>query len=85
MINEITTLRKKIIYRSQKRGFLESELIFNEFITESLIGLSERELELLDFLLSHDDMQIIHWLHKKETPPENLERLIDTINNTIKS
>ncbi|MBP9792274.1 MAG: succinate dehydrogenase assembly factor 2 [Rickettsiales bacterium] len=85
MINEITALRRKIIYRSHKRGFLESELIFRKFITQSLIKLRKQELKLLDLLLSYDDTQIIHWIHKKEIPPKNLESLIETINNNIKS
>lgn len=85
MIREIKNLRKKIIYRSQKRGFLESEIILERFIKQFLATMKETELEMLDLLLSHDDTQIISWLHQKETPPEKLETLIKNINSTLRS
>ena len=83
MSEKINNLRKKIIYRSHKRGFLESEIIFRNFINEILTKMTDNELECLNILLSYDDPQIIRWINKKETPPNELKPILKHILETL--
>ena len=83
MSAKIENLRKKIIYRSHKRGFLETELILEDFIKQFLMQMNYKELEMLDFMLSHDDPQVIEWLYNKKTPPQNLKQLLQHLHDTI--
>jgi succinate dehydrogenase flavin-adding protein (antitoxin of CptAB toxin-antitoxin module) len=83
MRDQIEKLRKKIIYRSHKRGFLETELILENFIKQFLMKMNYKELEMLDFMLSHDDPQIIEWLYNNKLPPQNLKQLLQHLHETI--
>jgi antitoxin CptB len=59
---DIETRRKKLLFRAQRRGFKEVDLIFGAFADAHLAGLDEAELERFEALLAVPDWQIYEWL-----------------------
>ena len=61
--------RKQLLFRCQRRGFKELDLIFGAFAREHLFALSEHELEQLDLLLQAPDDDVYAWLRGYEAVP----------------
>src|SRR5277367_381402 len=61
--------RKKLLFRSTRRGFKEVDLIFGTFAAESLSGLSEAELDQFEALLDAPDQRVYEWL-RGAAPPD---------------
>lgn len=61
--------RKQLLFRCQRRGFKELDLIFGAFAGEHLNALSEGELEQLDLLLNAPDDDVYAWLRGYEAVP----------------
>lgn len=80
---DLAYLKKKIIYRSTKRGCRESEIILDKFIKNLSKNTSTNTLLDLDFLLSYDDNKILDWFQNKKTPPLELQNLVENIRQTI--
>jgi len=60
--------RKKLLFRAQRRGFKEVDLIFGAFATESLSALSETELDQFEALLDAPDSHVYDWLRGAAAP-----------------
>ena len=60
--------RKKLLFRAQRRGFKEVDLIFGTFAAESLSGLSEAELDQFEALLDAPDQRVYEWLRGAAAP-----------------
>lgn len=58
--------RKRLRFRSQRRGFREVDLIFGTFAAAELAQLSEPELDQFEALLNVPDQEIYLWLTGKE-------------------
>jgi antitoxin CptB len=63
------TRRKQLLFRCQRRGFKELDLIFGAFAREHLNALSGNELEQLDFLLKAPDDDVYAWLRGYQPVP----------------
>lgn len=61
--------RKRLLFRAQRRGFKEVDLIFGAFAAEELGGLSETELDQFEALLSAPDQEVYAWLRGAAPPP----------------
>jgi antitoxin CptB len=61
--------RKQLLFRCQRRGFKELDLIFGAFASEHLNGLSEGELDQLDALLNVPDDDVYAWLREHDAVP----------------
>jgi antitoxin CptB len=61
--------RKQLLFRCQRRGFRELDLIFGAFASTHLNGLSAGELEQLDQLLNAADDDVYAWLRGYEPVP----------------
>jgi len=61
--------RKQLLFRCQRRGFKEADLIFGVFADAHLNGLSEAELDHLDALLNAPDDDVYAWLRGREPVP----------------
>jgi antitoxin CptB len=59
--------RKRLLFRAQRRGFKEVDLIFGTFAARELAGLDEAGLAQLEALLDAPDQQVFSWL-KGEAP-----------------
>jgi antitoxin CptB len=54
--------RKRLLFRAQRRGFKEVDLIFGSFASAELERLSETELDHFDALLLAPDQEVYAWL-----------------------
>jgi antitoxin CptB len=64
------TRRKQLLFRCQRRGFRELDLIFGAFAAEHLHGLDDAELEQLDLLLNAPDDDVYAWLRGYQAVPQ---------------
>jgi antitoxin CptB len=62
VLDEIEIRRKKALFRAQRRGFKELDLIFAAFADAHLPTLQEPDLSQFEALLSVPDWQIFDWI-----------------------
>ncbi len=67
--NEIEVRRRKALFRAQRRGFRELDLIFGAFADTHLATLDEAGLERFEALLSVPDWQMFGWIMGQEQVP----------------
>jgi antitoxin CptB len=60
--------RKKLLFRAQRRGFKEVDLIFGTFAAAELAGLSETELDQFEALLDAPDTHVYDWFRGAAEP-----------------
>jgi len=61
--------RKKALFRAQRRGFKELDLIFGAFADAHLRDLDSADLDRFDALLSAPDWQMFGWIMGHEPAP----------------
>ncbi|HEY4274721.1 MAG TPA: succinate dehydrogenase assembly factor 2 [Rhizomicrobium sp.] len=61
--------RKRLLFRAQRRGFKEVDLIFGAYAEASLWGLNELELDQFEALLTAPDQEVYAWLRGAEFVP----------------
>jgi antitoxin CptB len=54
--------RKRLLFRAQRRGFKEVDLIFGTFAARELAGLDDSGLGQLEALLDAPDQDVFAWL-----------------------
>ena len=59
--------RKQLLFRCQRRGFKEVDLIFGTFAAREIASLNEQGLDELEALLNAPDQDVFAWL-KGELP-----------------
>ena len=65
-MNELESLKKKIIYRANYRGTKEMDLLLSKFVDKYLNTLSKNELiDLYDFLNLEDEIIYNYYFNKK--------------------
>ena len=68
-LTDIEIRRKQALFRAQRRGFRELDLIFAAFTDAHLETLDEAELDRFEALLSVPDWQMIDWIMGHEKVP----------------
>ena len=66
-MNNITNLKKKILYRSEHRGTKEMDLLLSNFVKKYIDSFDEVELKELDSLLNIDDEILYKWYFNLDT------------------
>jgi antitoxin CptB len=61
--------RKRLLFRAQRRGFKEVDLIFGAYAEAALWGLDEAELDQFEALLVAPDQEVYAWLRGAEPVP----------------
>ena len=61
--------RKKLLFRAQRRGFKEVDLIFGAYAEASLWGLDDAGLDQFEALLTAPDQEVYAWLRGAEAVP----------------
>jgi len=61
--------RKQLLFRAQRRGFKEVDLIFGTFADAELGTLDEAGLDQFEALLAAPDQQVYAWLRGAEAVP----------------
>jgi antitoxin CptB len=59
---ELEIRRKQALFRAQRRGFKELDLIFGAFADAHLKNLSKEQLDRFETLLSVPDWQMFDWV-----------------------
>jgi antitoxin CptB len=54
--------RKRLLFRAQRRGFKEVDLIFGAYAQSHLAGLDEAGLDQFEALLTAPDQDVYDWL-----------------------
>jgi antitoxin CptB len=63
--------RKRLLFRAQRRGFKEVDLIFGTFAEREVATLDETGLDALEALLDAPDQDVFAWLKGElPVPPE---------------
>lgn len=63
--------RKRLLFRAQRRGFKEVDLIFGAYAEKALSGLDEAGLDQFEALLTAPDQEVYAWIRGAEpVPPE---------------
>jgi len=70
MDDGIDIRRKKALFRAQRRGFRELDLLFGVFADTHLASLNEAQLARFEALLSVSDWQVYDWIVGHEKVPE---------------
>jgi len=61
--------RKRLLFRAQRRGFKEVDLIFGAYADAHLAGLDEAGLNQFEALLTAPDQDVYAWLRGAEAVP----------------
>ncbi len=61
--------RKRLLFRAQRRGFKEVDLIFGTFAAAELAGMSAAELDQFEALLEAPDQEVYLWLRGHAPAP----------------
>lgn len=61
--------RKRLLFRAQRRGFKEVDLIFGAYAQDHLARLDEAALDQFEALLAAPDQEVYAWLRDAEPVP----------------
>ena len=61
--------RKRLLFRAQRRGFKEVDLIFGAYAQAQLARLDEKGLDQLEALLAAPDQEVYAWLRGASPVP----------------
>ena len=65
--------RKRLLFRVERRGFKEVDLIFGTFAKAELSGMGEVELDQFEALLEACDRDVYDWLHGAAPVPAEID------------
>tara|TARA_B110000196_G_scaffold303061_1_gene298583 strand:+ start:99 stop:362 length:264 start_codon:yes stop_codon:yes gene_type:complete len=83
-MNNITDLKKKIIYRSNYRGSKEMDKLLGSFVKKYINTLKDKELHLLCDLLDCDDENLYKYNRGQQTTVKiNLNNVSELFKNYI--
>ena len=64
--------RRRILFRSWRRGMREMDLVMGQFADANLPGMSEAELDEFERLMEAPDPEVLSWITgEAPTPPEH--------------
>ena len=61
--------RKRLLFRAQRRGFKEVDLIFGAYAEAELAGLDQAGLDAFEALLTAPDQDVYAWLRGAQAVP----------------
>jgi succinate dehydrogenase assembly factor 2 len=67
--------RKRLIYRSKQRGWLEVDLLLGSWAAINVPSLSVEEMDEYDKLLEEETIDIFNYVSGKDVLPAHLENL----------
>ena len=67
--------RKRMIYRSKQRGWLEADLLLGTWATKNVPTLTEQELDEYELLLKEETIDIFNYVSGKDPLPDHLKNL----------
>jgi succinate dehydrogenase flavin-adding protein (antitoxin of CptAB toxin-antitoxin module) len=73
--DKLVARRKRMIYRSKQRGWLEADILMGSWATENIPKLSESELDQYDIILSEETVDIFNFICGRSPLPDRLANL----------
>jgi len=70
MTTELEVKRRQALFRAQRRGFRELDLLFGALADKYLHRLDAEQLDRLEALLAVPDWQLYGWIMGKEQVPK---------------
>jgi succinate dehydrogenase assembly factor 2 len=67
--------RKRMIYRSKQRGWLEVDLLLGSWAVDNIPKMTSSELDEYDVLLEEETIDIFNYINKKVELPPHLKGL----------
>ena len=78
-MNELESLKKKIIYRANYRGTKEMDILLSRFVDKYINTFSKKELEdLFDFLNLEDEIIYNYYQTKKINKKIKINKVVET-------
>ena len=71
-MENIETLRKRLLYQSQHRGIREMDLLLGEFALSSIREMDLTELQQFKDLLALPDQDLCRWLFEQQPLPPQI-------------
>ena len=65
--------RKKLLFQSQHCGMKENDILLGRFAAETIMSLSESELDSFEALLRETDNDSYNWVTEREALPSRLD------------
>ncbi|KAL7680332.1 putative flavinator of succinate dehydrogenase [Plasmopara halstedii] len=65
--------RKRIIYRSKQRGWLEVDLLLGRWASENVMQLSSDQLQQYEDILNEETIDIFNYISGKCSVPKRLD------------
>ena len=65
--------RKRLLFRAQRRGFKEVDIIFGTFAAAELDDMDQGELDQFEALLLAPDQEVYGWLRGAVVVPEDFD------------
>jgi antitoxin CptB len=75
-MDEMDIRRRRALFRAQRRGFRELDLIFAAFAEAHLAALEEPDLSHFEALLSVPDWQMFGWIMGHEKVPATYDHSV---------
>lgn len=69
MSEDLETKRRKLRFRSLRRGTKESDLVMGGFAEARLHGLDAEQLDRFEALLDENDQDVLSWVIEMKPPP----------------
>ena len=78
--------RKQLLFRSHHCGMKENDILLGHFADRYILELNDQQLDELDALMHHNDIDVMNWVIGKTAVPEEfntkLMGLIQRFNKT---
>ena len=71
-IDQDSTNRKRLIYRSKQRGWLEVDLLLGTFATRHIPSMKQKDLEDYELILNQETLDIYNFIIERDELPEEL-------------
>lgn len=69
--HDLDPRRRRLVYRALHRGTKEADLMIGGFVARNIAGFTEAELDEIEAVLEHWDVDLADWLSgRRAIPPE---------------
>lgn len=72
-INADEANRKRVIYRSKQRGWLEVDLLLGSWASKNVMALSAEELQQYEDILNQETIDIFNYISGKDAIPAHID------------
>ncbi len=82
MTDDLDTQRKRLYFRSIRRGTKESDWVIGGFAAASLAAMDARRLDQFEALLERNDPEVLSWIVGLVDPPTEFDtEVLDALRN----